>query len=209
MPSDTEARLPQRERRVLVVEDDHAIASSLTADLKEFGFVVIGPAHNLADASAMASTSALDCALIDIALGVETALPVAQILADRQIPFVFMKGKAKGRSTRCLRCSSHSLSKNCGRHCSSCCLPMMVSPKVALHHRGRAGGTPSVFNLRLTQIPLSQLISEGLARARRVFEMPVREPRLSARRGCRYPCRWTTNGGWSVLQSQLHGASIC
>jgi DNA-binding response OmpR family regulator len=96
VPSDTEARLPQRERRVLVVEDDRVIASSLTADLKEFGFVVIGPAHNLADASAMASTSALDCALIDIALGVETALPVAQILADRQIPFVFMTGQSEG-----------------------------------------------------------------------------------------------------------------
>ena len=96
VPSDTEARLPQRERRVLVVEDDRVIASSLAADLKEFGFVVIGPAHSLADASAMASASALDCALIDIALGVETALPVAQILADRHIPFVFMTGQSEG-----------------------------------------------------------------------------------------------------------------
>lgn len=96
MPSDSETRLPQRKRRVLVVEDDQVIASSLTADLKEFGFVVIGPAHSLADASALASTVALDCALIDIALGVETALPVAQILADRRIPFVFMTGQSEG-----------------------------------------------------------------------------------------------------------------
>jgi DNA-binding response OmpR family regulator len=96
VPSDSETRLPQRKRRVLVVEDDQVIASSLTADLKEFGFVVIGPAHRLADASALASTVALDCALIDIALGVETALPVAQILADRRIPFVFMTGQSEG-----------------------------------------------------------------------------------------------------------------
>ena len=96
MPSDAETRLSRQERRVLVVEDDHVIASSLADDLKEFGFVVIGPAHNLADASAMASTSTLDCALIDIALGVETALPVAQILADRHIPFVFMTGASEG-----------------------------------------------------------------------------------------------------------------
>jgi hypothetical protein len=61
VPSDSETRLPQRKRRVLVVEDDQVIASSLTADLKEFGFVVIGPAHSLADASALASTVALDC----------------------------------------------------------------------------------------------------------------------------------------------------
>jgi DNA-binding response OmpR family regulator len=51
---------------VLIVEDDYVIATSLAADLNEFGFVVIGPAGNLADASAIASTSALDCALIDI-----------------------------------------------------------------------------------------------------------------------------------------------
>jgi CheY-like chemotaxis protein len=72
------------------------IAWALTADLKEFGFVVVGPASNLADAEVMASTSALDCALIDIALNGESALPVAQILADRHIPFVFMTGAAQG-----------------------------------------------------------------------------------------------------------------
>ena len=82
--------------RVLVVEDDYVIATSLATDLHEFGFEVIGPAHNLTEASAMASTSALDCALIDIALGVETALPVAQILADRHIPFAFMTGSNEG-----------------------------------------------------------------------------------------------------------------
>jgi DNA-binding response OmpR family regulator len=76
--ADTGRRLAQApRRRVLIVEDDYVIASSLAADLNEFGFVVIGPAGNLADASAIASTSALDCALIDIALGEESALPVA------------------------------------------------------------------------------------------------------------------------------------
>jgi CheY-like chemotaxis protein len=80
------------QRRILVVEDNSMIAWSLTADLKEFGFVVVGPAANLADAAAMASTSALDCALIDIALNGESALPVAQILYDRRIPFVFVTG---------------------------------------------------------------------------------------------------------------------
>jgi DNA-binding response OmpR family regulator len=65
------------QRRVLVVEDEYLIASYLSADLDELGFVVIGPPRNLAHASALASTSALDCALIDIALGEESALPVA------------------------------------------------------------------------------------------------------------------------------------
>jgi CheY-like chemotaxis protein len=78
--------------RVLVVEDDGLIASLLSEDLDEFGLVVIGPAGNLAEAVAIASTAALDCALVDIALGEESALPVAHILADRHIPFVFMTG---------------------------------------------------------------------------------------------------------------------
>jgi two-component system, chemotaxis family, sensor kinase Cph1 len=41
---------------------------------------------------AIASNSALDCALVDIALIGESALPVAEILADRHVPFVFMTG---------------------------------------------------------------------------------------------------------------------
>ena len=83
------------QRRVLIVEDDCIISSSLTDDLNEFGFVVLGPADNLMDAIAIASRSALDCALIDIALGGENALPVAQILTDRHIPFVFMTGASE------------------------------------------------------------------------------------------------------------------
>jgi len=71
------------------------IASLLTDDLNEFGFVVVGPLGNLAEAVATASTSALDGALLDIALGNESALPVAQILADRHIPFVFMTGASE------------------------------------------------------------------------------------------------------------------
>jgi hypothetical protein len=46
----------------------------------------------LADAAAIASTSALDGALLDIELRLDNALPVAQILCDRHIPFAFMTG---------------------------------------------------------------------------------------------------------------------
>jgi CheY-like chemotaxis protein len=88
------------QRRVLVVEDNCVIASLLTDQLNEFGYVVIGPAAKLADATAIASTSALDCALIDIALGEESALPVAQILTDRHIPFVFMTGASESPEGR-------------------------------------------------------------------------------------------------------------
>jgi DNA-binding response OmpR family regulator len=83
---------PAPQRRLLVVEDHSLIASMLTDDLNEFGYSVVGPADNLAEAMDMASTSTLDGAIIDVALGEESALPVAQILSDRHIPFLFMTG---------------------------------------------------------------------------------------------------------------------
>lgn len=91
---DGEVRLAQSAAgpRVLVVEDHSMIASLLTDDLKEFGYSVVGPAGNLAEAMALASTASLDGAIVDVVLGEESALPVAQILADRHIPFVFMTG---------------------------------------------------------------------------------------------------------------------
>lgn len=83
------------ERRVLVVEDDCLIASLLTDELKELGYVVVGPAASLADATAIASSSVLDGALVDVELGLDSALPVAQILSDRHIPFVFTTGDSE------------------------------------------------------------------------------------------------------------------
>jgi DNA-binding response OmpR family regulator len=87
-------------RCVLVVEDDSMIASFLIDDLEELGFAVMGPASNLTEAVAIASTMAPDCALIDIALGGESALPVAQILTERHIPFAFMTGASESLEGR-------------------------------------------------------------------------------------------------------------
>jgi DNA-binding response OmpR family regulator len=80
------------ERRVLVVEDDCLIASMMSDELNEYGYVVIGPAGNLADAMVLASTSALDAALVDLTLGQQSAVAIAQVLADRRIPYMFMTG---------------------------------------------------------------------------------------------------------------------
>ena len=87
-------------RCVLVVEDDSMIASFLIDDLEELGFAVMGPASNLTEAVAIASASAPDCALIDIALGGESALPVAQILTERHVPFAFMTGASESLEGR-------------------------------------------------------------------------------------------------------------
>ena len=92
-PTGTEtAIIRPRQRHVLVVEDNCLIASMLSDVLNEFGYVVIGPAASLSEATTIASTAALDGALIDVALGADDALPITQILTDRHIPFAFTTG---------------------------------------------------------------------------------------------------------------------
>jgi DNA-binding response OmpR family regulator len=85
------ARSPPRPR-VLIVEDEELIASMLADEIREFGCAVVGPARSLAEATAIASTAALDGALIDVELNGESVLPAAKILSDRNIPFVFTTG---------------------------------------------------------------------------------------------------------------------
>jgi DNA-binding response OmpR family regulator len=79
--------------RILLVEDDCDIASILVDEIAEFGCSVVGPANTLADAEAIASTSSLDGALLDVELRLDSSLPVAEILCDRDVPFAFMTGE--------------------------------------------------------------------------------------------------------------------
>src|SRR4051794_28616181 len=51
--------------RILLVEDDCDIASILVDEIAEFGCSVVGPAGTVAEATAIASTAALDAALLD------------------------------------------------------------------------------------------------------------------------------------------------
>jgi CheY-like chemotaxis protein len=88
------------EPRILLVEDDGLIASMLVDELVEFGCSVVGPARTLAEAATFASTSALDGALLDVELGLDSALPVAQILSDRRIPFAFMTADVESAEGR-------------------------------------------------------------------------------------------------------------
>jgi len=80
-------------QRVLVVEDEFLIASYLVDWLRECGAVVVGPAARLGEALLLAKTKPpLDCALLDIDLQGDMAFPVADALAERGVPFVFLTG---------------------------------------------------------------------------------------------------------------------
>src|SRR6266540_4305836 len=78
--------------RVLLVEDEILVAMMMRDILTELGFSVIGPFSRVAEAMVAAVHDEFDAGIIDINLGGEFVYPVADVLAARNIPFVFITG---------------------------------------------------------------------------------------------------------------------
>ncbi|PZQ96140.1 MAG: hypothetical protein DI533_17025 [Cereibacter sphaeroides] len=72
------------------------MALSLEGDLQDRGFDVIGAAPNVATALSIIERSPPDLAILDVNLGNETSMPVADALHARGIPFVFATGYGAG-----------------------------------------------------------------------------------------------------------------
>jgi DNA-binding NarL/FixJ family response regulator len=80
-------------RAILVVEDEYFIAIDLQRALLLAGSIVIGPASSLEKTIELIERVAtLDGAILDINVGGERIFPVADLLAGRQVPFVFTTG---------------------------------------------------------------------------------------------------------------------
>jgi CheY-like chemotaxis protein len=79
--------------RLLIVEDEYFIADDIARMLQEFGAEVVGPAANLKGALALLSSGErIDAAVLDVNLRGEMIFPVADVLQQRGIPFVFATG---------------------------------------------------------------------------------------------------------------------
>jgi PAS domain S-box-containing protein len=78
--------------RILLVEDEILVAMMMKDILSELGFVVIGPFSRLTEAMVAAVHDEIDAGIIDVNLGGEFVYPVADVLAARDIPFVFVTG---------------------------------------------------------------------------------------------------------------------
>lgn len=80
--------LPQR---IFIVEDEVMVAFEMTDVLEDLGFEVIGPSVHLDDAKEKARQNDIDVAFLDVNLGRNlTSRPVAEILRERGIPFVYI-----------------------------------------------------------------------------------------------------------------------
>jgi CheY-like chemotaxis protein len=78
--------------RILVVEDEWMISNLIGDLLCGYGCQVVGPAAHVKMANDLATTEAIDCALLDLNVAGEPVFPTAKILDDRGIPFVFVSG---------------------------------------------------------------------------------------------------------------------
>jgi PAS domain S-box-containing protein len=78
--------------RVLVVEDEALVGIMIQECLTELGFRIVGPVCTASDAMAAAKAGDFDAAILDINLGDGMVYQVAEILARRHVPFVFVTG---------------------------------------------------------------------------------------------------------------------
>ena len=78
--------------RVLVVEDEALVGIMIQECLTELGFQIIGPVCTASDALQAAKDGDFDAAILDINLGDGLVYQVAEILAWRHVPFVFVTG---------------------------------------------------------------------------------------------------------------------
>ena len=78
-------------KRILVVEDEYYIASDLKRALEKEGATVLGPVGDLAAGLRLADES-LDGAVLDVNLDGENTFAIADHLAERGVPWLFVTG---------------------------------------------------------------------------------------------------------------------
>ena len=79
-------------KRILVIEDEFFLALYVGQVLEEQGCEVIGPATSVRQGLNLVEKSTMNGAILDINLNGELVYPVARVLMDRNIPFLFTTG---------------------------------------------------------------------------------------------------------------------
>jgi CheY-like chemotaxis protein len=82
-------------RRVLVVEDESLVTMFIQDSLAEIGCEVIGVASRYSDAIEKARSLSFDVAILDLNLNGQMSFAIADLLAERGVPFVFTTGYGK------------------------------------------------------------------------------------------------------------------
>ena len=99
-PASVTPRRPLEGTHILIVEDEIIIAMEIESNLQEAGAAIVGPAHTLSDAMALATREAISAAVLDLRIGRQSVEPVVRALAARSIPFLFYSGQAPSDPVR-------------------------------------------------------------------------------------------------------------
>ncbi|MGR3568972.1 MAG: response regulator, partial [Pseudooceanicola nanhaiensis] len=76
----------------MVVEDNMIIAMDAADILGDLGVKTVHTASTVAEALRIAESNKLVLAVLDVHLGTETSLPVAQVLEAQKVPFILASG---------------------------------------------------------------------------------------------------------------------
>jgi two-component system, response regulator PdtaR len=80
--------------KILVAEDELLIAMDIVDELSAAGFVTIGPFATQSQALDYCRNEIPDCAVLDVRLQDGDCFPLADFLADQDVPMVFHSGHA-------------------------------------------------------------------------------------------------------------------
>jgi hypothetical protein len=80
------------DKRVLIVEDEYVVALNVATEVAARGGVVIGPVATVDDSREAITNTHVDGAILNLNLRGRVSFPVADVLADRRVPFVFATG---------------------------------------------------------------------------------------------------------------------
>jgi CheY-like chemotaxis protein len=87
-PSLATLDLPQG--KVLMVVDDAVVALDLQRLLREAGYRVVGPVTTVSEVQRAIERGAIDCAIVDLDVDRRAPLPIADLLAFADVPFVYL-----------------------------------------------------------------------------------------------------------------------
>lgn len=79
-------------QRILIVEDEAMISMLIEDIIEELGCRVVGPAARVEHALTVLETNEVDGAVLDINLDGQLSYRIADALAQRNLPFLFVTG---------------------------------------------------------------------------------------------------------------------
>ena len=77
---------------VFLVEDEVMIRMMVADMLEELGYRVVGEAGDIGEAMRLAQSAEFDLAILDVNVNGKVISPVAELIAARNLPFIFATG---------------------------------------------------------------------------------------------------------------------